>query len=328
MASTTTPGTSKELVARMTGAWPAFRIAAATLTDEQLDSKTPSGWTYRQMLGHVAGWHELARRRIGEFRRTGSTDPSDDQGLDAVLKALGVESEDRGALLSKWDMDRFNAAIAKASLRDDRPALFTKLDGSFARLRDEVAQLTDEQVSSHVDEGRSFAYAIVEGDSFGHYPEHLEELAPLQPTTGQALADRIEQGWRPFRDAVRHLGRERLAGRITRGSPDGWTTYRDLVAHVIGWLEDVPRRLDAIRAGTHRPIASQRETEEYNARSVSSRALVGPEALLDELDTTYRRVREAVLGLSGEEARDPRIAGMVSVRTFLHWDQHAREIAE
>jgi hypothetical protein len=87
----------------MTAAWPAFRIAAATLTDAQLDEKTSSGWTYRQMLGHVAAWHELARRRIGEFRRTGSTEPSGDQGLDALLKALGVESEDRAALLSKWD---------------------------------------------------------------------------------------------------------------------------------------------------------------------------------------------------------------------------------
>lgn len=326
MASTQIPGTSKDLVARMTAAWPKFRIAAGTLTDAQLDEKTPSGWTYRQMLGHVAGWHELARRRISEYRATGRTEPSADAGLDALLKALGVEDDDRAALNAKWDMDRFNAAMAKASLRDERQVLFTKLDGSFARLRDEVAKLTDEQVSADVSEGRPFAAAIVEGDTYGHYPEHEAELARVVPATGTALAERIEQGWRPFRERVRHLGRAGLAGRIAGGSPDGWQTYRELIAHVIGWLEDVPRRLEALRGGTHRPLSGPKEIDEYNARSVSSRALVGPEALLDELDATYRRVREAVLGLSDEEARDFRIAGMISVRTFVHWEQHAKEL--
>jgi hypothetical protein len=296
------------------------------LTDAQLDQKTPSGWTFRQMIGHVAAWHELSRRRIGEYRRTGATDRSDDAGLDALLKALGLEADDRAALTSKWDTDGFNAAAAKASLRDDRHQLFTKLDGSFTRLRDEVGQLNDEQVSSNVSDGRSFVYAVVGGDTFDHYPEHQSELVAVVPTTGRALAARMEEGWRPFRDRVRQLGRERLAGPIAGASPGGWTTYRDLVAHVIGWLEDVPRRLEAMRAGTNRPISGQKEIDEYNARSVASRVLVGPEALLDELDTTYRRVREAVVGLSDEEARDFRIAGMISVRTFIHSDEHGREL--
>ena len=306
----------------MTAAWPAFRIAAGTLTDAQLDEKTRSGWTYRQMLGHVAAWHELAARRLRDFRATGQTEPADADrdATDALFKALGLAAEDREALLGEWDMDRFNAAIGAASLRDDRHVLFTKLDGSFARLREVVAELSDEQVSAHVEEGRSFAYAVVEGDSFGHYPEHEAELAVVVPATGEALAARIDMDWRRFRERVRHLGRAGLGERTSIG----WT-YKDLVAHVVGWLEDVPRRIEAVRAGTHKPIASQREIDEYNARSVASRALVGPEAMLDELDTSYRRMREAVLGLSADEARNPRIALMVSVRTILHWEEHGGE---
>src|SRR5688572_29591032 len=101
-----------DLVKRMNAAWPAFRIKAGMLTDAQLDEKTASGWTYRQMLGHVAGWHELARRRMAEYRATGKTQPSADAGLDALLKALGLEDGDRAALIATWDMDRFNAGIA------------------------------------------------------------------------------------------------------------------------------------------------------------------------------------------------------------------------
>lgn len=326
MASTQIPGTSKDLVARMSAAWPPFRVAAGMLTDAQLDEKTPSGWTFRQMLGHVAAWHELARSRIAEYARTGSTERSGDAGLDALLKAIGLDADDRAALVARWDTDRLNAGVAKASLRDDRHQLFTKLDGSFTRLREEVGRLSDDQVSSHVSDGRSFVYAVVGGDTFDHYPEHQVELEAVIPRTAQALAARIDEGWRPFRDRVRHLGRAKLAGPISDARAGGWTTYRDLIAHVIGWLEDVPRRLEAMRAGTSRPISGQQEIDEYNARSVASRALVGPEALLDELDTTYRRVREAVLGLSDDEARDFRIAGMISVRTFIHGDEHGREL--
>lgn len=322
MASTTTPGTSKDLAARMNAAWPAFRIAAGMLTDAQLDEKTPSGWTVRQMLGHVAGWHELCSRRLREYMASGLMDRKDDRGLDVVLKALGVGTDDRAALVREWDMDRFNAAIAEASLRDDRHVLFTKLDGSFARLRDVVAQLSDEQVSANVAEGRPFAVAIVEGDTYGHYPEHQEELAAVVPSTGRALAERIDLDWKPFRDQVRHLGRARIATDIPGASSDGWRTYHDLLAHVIGWLQDAPRRLEAMRAGMHKPLAGQQEIDGYNARSVSSRALVGPEALLDELDTSYRRLREAVLGLSDDEARNFRITGMIAVRTFIHWKEH------
>src|SRR3972149_12278118 len=112
MASTTIPATSKELVARMTAAWPAFRIAAGTLTDAQLDEKTRSGWTYRQMLGHVAAWHELAARRLRDFRATGQTEPADADrdATDALFKAIGPAAEDRAALRGEWGMDRFNAA--------------------------------------------------------------------------------------------------------------------------------------------------------------------------------------------------------------------------
>lgn len=322
MASTTIPGTSKDLLARMQAAWPAFRIAAGALTAAQLDQRTASGWTFREMLGHVAAWHESAARRIAAYRVTGKTetDPKVSRGL---FEHLGLASADREALAEKWDMDRFNAAVAAASAGKDRHTILAALDESLGRLRAAVTALTDEQVSADVAEGRPFVVAVVAGDSYEHYPEHQPELAGALPVTGAALAARIEEDWIPFRDRVRGLGRAGLA-RKTR---TGWS-LKDLLAHVDGWLEDVPRRIEAIRSGTHKPIASKQAIDEYNARSVASHTLVGPEAMLDELDTCYRRMREAVLGLGDAEARDFKVLGMICARTFLHWEEHAAELEE
>lgn len=326
MASTETRGTSspasaKELVTLMSRAWWPFRVAARSLDAATLERPTAAGWTYKQMLGHVAAWHELAARRIRAFADQGVTDPA--AGPDAAQRfdGLGLADADREGLLRAWDMDGFNAAVSRAAAARSGAEVLGALDEGFRRLRDEVSRLTDEQVLANESDGRSFVHAIVEGDSFGHYTEHDAELRAGLPATAGALAARVDEDWKHFRELVRHLGRAGLAER----TPSGWT-YKDLLAHVVGWLDDVPRRIEAMRAGTDRPLGSQSEIDQYNARSVSSHALVGPEAMLDELDTAYRRARSVIAGMSDAEVRTPQLLGLVATRTFLHWEEHHAEL--
>ena len=318
---TSSPATVKELVTLMTRAWWPFRVAARSLDAAALEQATAAGWTYKQMLAHVAAWHELAARRIRAFADHGVTDAAAGPDAPRRFDGLGLADADREALLRAWDMDGFNAAVSRAAAARPGTEVLDALDESFQRLRDEVSRLTDEQVQAHQADGRSFAHAIVEGDSFGHYAEHEAELRSGLPANAGALAARVDEDWKHFRELVRHLGRAGLAER----TPSGWT-YKDLLAHVVGWLDDVPRRVEAMRAGTDRPIASQREIDEYNARSVSSHALVGPEAMLDELDTAYRRARSVIAALSDDEVLNPRILGLVATRTFLHWEEHLGEL--
>jgi len=47
------------------------------------------------------------------------------------------------------------------------------LDDSFRKLRREVARLTDDQLVAH----DAWAATIIAGNSFGHYEEHLADLA-------------------------------------------------------------------------------------------------------------------------------------------------------
>lgn len=149
-----------------------------------------------------------------------------------------------------------------------------------------------------------------------------------EPQTVVELRQRIHAAWKPFRDAVRQLGRERLAGSIDDGR-----TYKDMLAHVAAWMEYLPTRLDEVRAGRPDPIASSGTTiDDFNARAVGERRLVGAEAMLDELDTSYRGVLAQL-----DRTTDAEIAGanhssgilsLFAWCTYLHLEEHVRELGD
>jgi hypothetical protein len=47
--------------------------------------------------------------------------------------------------------------------------------------------------------------------------------------------------------------------------------------------------------------------------------------MLDELDTSHRRVRETIARISDERMRDPKVFGIVGFYTYLHWEEHLHE---
>jgi hypothetical protein len=65
--------------------------------------------------------------------------------------------------------------------------------------------------------------------------------------------------------------------------------------------------------------------QEYNDRSVRTHELVGPEAMVDELDTVYRRLLGALRGLPAGDI-DERIAATLPYYTYLHWEEHFAEL--
>lgn len=320
--STAIPGTSKAgLLQRMDEAWTAFGGPTLALGARGLRERTSVGWTYAEMIGHVRAWHVLTARRLRAYAQTGAIDLPDAETSRAVFAELGLAPARAEALVRAWSTDAFNAAVAEVAAGASTHGLVPSLFASYRQLRDAVAALSDAQIQAHAEEGRSFVEALVEGNSYGHYAEHRSELEPALPRTAAELVARVDSDWTAVRDAVRRKGRAGLA----EPAIEDWA-YKDLLAHLIGWLQDVPRRIAAIRTGSDRPIAGQAEIDAYNARSVAERKLVGPEAIIDELNTSYRLVRDSLIGLSDAEVRDPRIRGLVATRTYLHWDEHAEEL--
>ncbi len=444
MASTTTPATSEpgasadgiatraELERRVSEAWIPFRLAVTSLGMGVLERPTSTGWTYRELIAHAAAWEDRTAERLATFRESAAT------------TFPGIE-----------DADEFNAEVVRRTRGRDARAVLGDLDAAHARLAAELARLDDPRIQAN----DRWVVAIVAGNTFGHYAEHHDELFAGVPTTTAALIERVHEGWRPFRRAVRQLGLlplgrttpagwtykallshvahwmeavpaelpERLAGRrsapsdvdvenareaaaapsrsagdiverldaayagvlrelerlpgdreipflavrlvagetyghfaehqpeldgsIARGgaavvarfdevwrpfraairqrgraglaspTPAGWS-YHDLAAHATGWMEQAVREL---RSGEFASWTAE-TIQAFNDRSVRAHQLVGPEAMLDELDSAHRRLRSAVVALTDEELADPKRFGMVGAYTFLHWEHHFAEL--
>lgn len=152
------------------------------------------------------------------------------------------------------------------------------------------------------------------------------------PATATELVERVDDGWRRFREAARHVGRAGMSGPT--GS--GWT-YHDLFAHIAGWQDLTARRLAVLRATGRFPgpgdegavgIPAFANADELNARLISSHRLVGPEALIDELDTTFRSLRSELVQLSEAQlhANEDELIAVVAGNTYGHYEEHAAEL--
>ena len=141
--------TVREALERMDQGWSEFRRRVHDLPAERLEQHITDGaWTRKQMLGHIGAWHDLTVGRLMRFAASGEPN--------------GIDEHE----------DVINARAAQAAVGRTSGEILMSLDDSFRKLRREVAKLTDGQLAAH----DAWAAAIIAGNSFGHYEEHLPDL--------------------------------------------------------------------------------------------------------------------------------------------------------
>jgi hypothetical protein len=159
MGNTTTPAISKEqLLDSVDLGWRRFREGVRHIGRAKMDEPTGAGWSYHDLIAHIAGWHDLTARRLRAFRTTGAFPGPGDES------ALGIPAF--------ANADEFNARLVSGHRLVGAEALVDELDTTFRALRAELAQLTDEELQAHGAE----AVKIVTGNTHGHYEEHAKEL--------------------------------------------------------------------------------------------------------------------------------------------------------
>lgn len=197
----------------------------------------------------------------------------------------------------------------EASAADARGAheVVKRLDDAYKRVVNIVEGLPPEE------DVHFMAIRLIAGESYGHFAEHLPEIEGWVPATTAAALRRFEEVWTTFRGAIRERGR---AG-LMEPTPSGWS-YRDMCAHAANWMQRAVSELESGEYGTWTNETILAE----NARAVEAHRLVGPEAMLDELDTSYRRARETIAKIPDERMADTRVSGIVAFYTYLHWEEH------
>ena len=147
------PTSTRELLRLMDDGWSWFRAAASSFPNEHMDEHLGEGWTRKQMLAHIAAWHDSTHDRLGTLIATGNS------------QELGQ------------DVDRFNARIARQAIGRTAGEIFKDMEGTFNRLRRRVAQLSDDQIAAH----DGWAARVIAGDTYEHYEEHRTDVNHTAP---------------------------------------------------------------------------------------------------------------------------------------------------
>jgi Mycothiol maleylpyruvate isomerase N-terminal domain len=279
------PKRPAELLGKMREGWRPFRRAVNRLGLSAMSETTPAGWTYKAMLSHVANWMEKLEAEMPN-RLAGRRGPFP-------------------------DVDAENAREADASKSRSAHETVERVHRAYKKVVDLVTALPPDKDIDFL------AVRLVVGETYAHFVEHGSEIDAALPRTAATFVGRIEKVWKPLRAAIRERGRAGLGER----TPSGWT-YKDLVAHVVGWMEQTVREMETNEFRTN---WTNETIQEFNDRSVRTHALVGPEAMIDELDTVYRQLVETVRRL-GEGDVDERIASSLPYYTYLHWEEHFAEL--
>jgi hypothetical protein len=279
------PKRPSELLGKMREGWRPFRRALSRVGLSALSETTPSGWTYKAMLAHIANWMEKLEAEMPN-RLVGRRGPFP-------------------------DVDAENAREARASRSRSAHETVERVHAAYKNVADLVTALPADRDIDFL------AVRLVVGETYGHFVEHGAELEAAVPRTAAAFQGRIEKVWKPFRAAIRERGRAGLA----EPTSSGWT-YKDLVAHMVGWMEQTVREMQTKEFSTGWTATT---IQEFNDRSVRTHELVGPEAMIDELDTVYRRLLETLRAL-GDGDVDEKIAGSMPYYTYLHWEEHYAEL--
>jgi hypothetical protein len=205
------------------------------------------------------------------------------------------------------DFEAENAREAAASAGRSAHDTITRLDAAYKKAIGVTTALPEDRDLPFM------AVRLIAGETYGHFLEHLYEIEAGVPRTTAEVLKRYDETWRPLREAVRGRGR---AG-LMENSPSNWS-YRDMCAHVANWLQQAAAEL---ASGEFRSWNAETIQAE-NDRAVEAHRLVGAEAMLDELDTSHRRLRETIAAIADERMRDPKVSGVIGFYSYLHWEEH------
>lgn len=149
MNTSTEDATSRATIDRMDEAWAAFRERVHALPSEQLERRVSGGgWTRKQMLAHITTWHERTIEAISHVADSGEP-PGEPEETDVI-----------------------NARSARAAVGRTTGEVLAAMEDSYRQVRRAVDRLTDAQLSAR----DGWLAAMIAGNTYGHYAEHLADL--------------------------------------------------------------------------------------------------------------------------------------------------------
>lgn len=152
------PQTVSQMFDLVDNAWGQFLRAASAFPSERMDERLNEGWTRKQMLAHIAAWHDLTHDRLGKLILTG-------EAVDLTENA-----------------DAINARVARQAIGRTAGETLKEMEMTFNRLRRQLGRLTDEQLAAE----NGWAARIIAANTYEHYAEHRADVYQPPPPDGRS----------------------------------------------------------------------------------------------------------------------------------------------
>jgi hypothetical protein len=238
--------------------------------------------TFRDMLAHILAWWE--------------------EGMGIILSiAAGREFERK-----KYDFDMFNAeAVAKYKAWEEA-AFMAHFEETRRKMESDLRSMNEA-----VFENRRVR-AWIHGIIIHHAREHLVTLSRF------LVVDMLENEWAEYIGAFNRLDEEKKNEFLSK---QGFGSFHDLLAHIVGWWEEGARIVRGILDSPAFTWEGQ-DVDAFNAELIRKFSTWSD----DDLFQHYERVRLALLDLvedlpdDGFLNRD--IEGWLKEDVVEHYDEH------
>jgi len=250
---------------------------------EQAERLKKTGYEqFRDMLAHILAWW--------------------DEGMEIIL-AIAQEREFER---KKYDFDMFNAE-AVAKYKDWEETVFLN---QFEETRQKaVADLGS--MKEAVFENRRVK-SWINGIFIHHAREHLVVLSRF------IIVDTLEHNWATYIVDFNNLEVEKQKGFLAK---QGFETFHDLLAHVIGWWEEGARIISGI-LDTPGFTWVDLETDKFNLELTEKYSGWSDEDLFVHYETVRLALIDLVIELPDDAFLNKDIEGWLIADVVEHYDDH------
>jgi hypothetical protein len=251
--------------------------------EEQNQRVTAMGYeSFRDLLAHILAWWE--------------------EGMSIILATAEEHPFER----KKYDFDAFNAeAVAKYKSWDE-----TEFIAYFEQTRQKMAADL-KSINEAVFKNRR-VQAWIRGVITHHAREHIIVLSRF------LVLDLLENDWATYLEDFHRLGPERQKEFLSK---QGFESFHDLLAHIIGWWEEGARIINGILDSPAFTWESH-DVDAFNLELTQKFSTWSDDNLFKHYESVRLALVDLVTRLPDDGFQNKDIKGWLIDDVVIHYDEH------
>lgn len=253
------------------------------LIDEQTKRVKEQGYeSLRDILAHILAWWE--------------------EGM-GILRAI---AEERPFERKKYDFDVFNAEAVHRYKSWDEAEFMAHFENTRQKMESDLKSMDEALFENR--RVKAWIRAVITH----HAREHAVTISRF------LVMDTLENEWSTYVENFNRLDDEKKHEFL---STQGFESFHDLLAHIVGWWEEGSRVIRGILDSPSFTWETQ-DVDAFNAKLTKKYSAWSDEDLLKHYETVRLAMRELAAGLPEDAFLNEDIEGWLKDDVVRHYDEH------